>query len=88
MSDIQNCFQYIIKKHEKVSDNAPMRVYVNQIKNIITFKINTGYNLKLLTPEMMKLLGSSTKTEDENGENIPHLEITNIVLVHYNIILY
>ena len=43
------------------------------------------YNLKLLTPEMMKLLGSSTKTEDENGENMPHLEITDIVLVHCNI---
>ena len=34
----------------------------------------------------MKLLGSSIskKTKDENDENVPHLEITGEVLVHYN----
>ena len=42
------------------------------------FKIKTGYYLKLLTPETMKLLGSNKSkiTKDENGENIPYLEIT------------
>ena len=34
----------------------------------------------------MKLLGSTKNkiTKDENGENIPHLEITKVVLVHCN----
>ena len=27
--DIQNYFKYIIKKHETVTDNLPMRIYVN-----------------------------------------------------------
>ena len=35
----------------------------------------------------MKLLGStgSKLTKDRNGENVPHLEITEVVLVHCNI---
>ena len=54
----------------------------------ITFEIKTGYYLELLTPETKKLLGSTTKskiTKNENGENVPHLEITEVALVHYNI---
>ena len=36
----------------------------------------------------MKLLGTSENkiTKDKNGENVPHVEITEVVLVHYNII--
>ena len=36
----------------------------------------------------MKLLGSIENkiTKDKNGENVPHLEITEIVLVHCNIV--
>ena len=39
-------------------------------------------------PETMKLLGSSKSkiTKDENGENVPHLEITEVILVHCNIV--
>ena len=35
----------------------------------------------------MKLLGSTESkiTKDSNGENVPHLEITEVVLVHCNI---
>ena len=52
------------------------------------FKIKAGYYLELLTHESMKLLGStkSKVTKDENGENVPHLEITEVILVHYNVI--
>ena len=34
----------------------------------------------------MKLFGSTENkiTKDKNGENVPHLEITEVVLVHYN----
>ena len=43
---------------------------MNKIENRITFRIKTGYYLKLLMPEMMKLFGSTKckKAEDENGE--------------------
>ena len=78
MSDIQDYFEYIIKKHETNNDNSPIRLYANKIKNRIAFKMKTGYYLDLLMPETMKLLGSpkSKITRDENGENVHHLEIT------------
>ena len=41
---------------------------INKIENRITFKIKSGYNLELLTPETMKLLGSTENriTKDKN----------------------
>ena len=61
-----------------------MQIYVNKIKNRVTFKIKNGYSLELLTPVTMKLLGSTENkiTKDKNGEDVPHLEITEVVLVH------
>ena len=50
ISDIQVHFEYIMKKkkHQTVTDNPPIRIYVNKIKNRITFKIKTGYYLQFL----------------------------------------
>ena len=61
---------------------------VNKIENRVTFKIKNRYYLKLSTPETMKLLGSSESkiTNDKNGENVPHLEIAELVLVHCNLV--
>ena len=88
VSDIQDCFEYIIKKHQKVTDSPPIRIHGNKIENRITFSIKTGYYLKLLTPETIKLLGSTKIkiTGDENGENVPRLEITEVILFHGNIV--
>ena len=63
-------------------------MYVSQIANRITFKIKTGYHLKLLTPETIKLLGSTKSkiTKNNNAENASHLEITEITVVHFNIV--
>ena len=63
-------------------------MYVNEIEKRITFKIETGYYLELLTSETMKLLGSTKSkiTKDENGENASHLEITEVVSIHCNIV--
>ena len=68
-------------------DKLSVQIYVNKIENRISFKIKTGYSLKLLTPETMKLLGSTENkiTKDKNGENGPHLKITEVVLVHCDI---
>ena len=70
------------------TDNPWIRKYVNKIENRITFKVKAGYYLDFLTPETMKLLGSTKSkiTKDENGENVPHLELTEVVLVHCNIV--
>ena len=63
-------------------------IYLDNIENKVMFTINTGYYLELLTSEKMKLIRStkSKTTTDENGENVPHLEITEVVLVHFNIV--
>ena len=52
------------------------------------FKIKSGYYLELLTPETMKLLGSTEKkiTKDKNSENVPHLEVVELVLLHYKLV--
>ena len=85
---MQDCFEYTIKKHDKVTDNPPIGIYVNKVENRNTLTIKTGYYLELLTPETMKLLGSTKckVTKDKNGEHLPHLEITEVVLVHWNIV--
>ena len=87
-SHIQHYFEYILKKHSESVDNPPIRIYVNRIENSITFKIKSGYNLELLTPETMKLLGSAESkiTKDKNGENVPLLEVVELVLVHWNLV--
>ena len=88
VSNIQDYFQYILKKHGENTDKPSVQIYVNKIENRVTFKINVGFSLELLTPETMKLLGSTENeiTKDKNGENVPHFEITEVVLVHCNIV--
>ena len=88
VSDIQDYFEYILKKHGENTNKPSIQIYVNKIENRITFKIKNGYSLELLTKETMKLLGSTENkiTKDKNGENVPHLEITEVVLVHCNIV--
>ena len=51
------------------------------------FKVKTEYYLESLITGTIKSLGSTESkiTKDKNGENSPHLEITEAVLVHYNI---
>ena len=80
VSDIQYYFEYILKKHGESVYKPPVRIYVNKIKN--------RYSLELLTPETMKLLGSTKNkiTKDKNSENVPNLEITEVVLIHCNIV--
>ena len=84
VSDIQ----YILKKHGEDIDKPSVQIHVNKIENKVTFKIKNGYSLKLLTPEIMKLLGSTKNkiTKDKNAENVPHLESIEVVLVHCDIV--
>ena len=85
--DIQDYFEFIIKKHQTLTKNPPVQIYVNGIKNRIVFKIKTRYKLELLTPKTMKLLGSTKKdaNKDKDGENVQRLEPVEVVLVHCNL---
>ena len=72
----------------KKTVNPSIRIYINKIENRITFKIKTENCLELLTTETMKLLGSTKSkiTKNENGENVSYLEITEVVLIHCNVV--
>ena len=88
VSDIQDYFEYILKKHGEEKVNPSIRIYTNETENRITFKIKTGYYLELLTPEPMKVIGSTKSkiTKDENGKNVPYLGITEVVLIRCNVV--
>ena len=88
ISEIQDCIEYITKKHETIGENAPILICANNINNRIVFKIKSGYKLELLSKETMKLLGSTKDTidADKNSENEPKLENVEVVLVHCNLV--
>ena len=88
ISDIQDYFEYVIKEHETLAENPPIQIYPNKIKHRIVFKIKTGHKLELLSPETMKLLGSTKKDvdKDKDGEDVPKLESVEVVLVHCNLV--
>ena len=77
-----------LKRHSEIVDDPPIEIFVSKNENRITFKIENRYYLELLTPETMKLIGSTKSkiTKDKNGENVPHLEIVELVLIHCNIV--
>ena len=71
IADIQDYFEFIIKKHETSTENLPIEIYPNKIKNRFVFKIKKGNKLELLSSETMKLL---------------KLESVEVVLVHCNLV--
>ena len=88
VSGIRYYFEYIFKKQGEIADNPSIRIYVNKMENRNTLKIKTEYYLELLTPQTRKFLGSSKSkiTKDKNGEDVPNLEVSEVVLVHCNIV--
>ena len=85
---LQNYFEYIIKKHETITDVSPVLIYVNEINNRIVFKIKSGYKLELLSKETMKLLESTSNRidKDKNSELVPKSESVDLVLVHCKVV--
>ena len=67
---IQDNCESIIEKHVTLTENRPVQIDPNKIKNRIVFKIKAGYKLELLSSEMMKLLGSTKKEVDQDDQLI------------------
>ena len=76
ISDMQDYFEFIIKKHETLAENPPIQTHPKKIKNRIAFKVKTGCKLELLSVETMKLIGSTKEdvNKDKDGEDVPKLE--------------
>ena len=88
ISDIQDCFEYVIKEHETLAENPPIQIYPNKIKNRIVLKVKSGYKLELLSPETMKLLGRTKQDVDKDKvrEDVLKLETVEVVLMHCNLV--
>ena len=88
LSDTQDYFEYILKKHDEGIDKPSVQIYLNKIENRVTFKVKNGYTIELLTSETMELHGSTENkiNKDKNGENVLHLEITEVALVDCDIV--
>ena len=75
-------------KHDLFFGNPPIKIYMNKMEKRITIRIKAGFYFDLLAPETMNLLGrtENRKIKDKNGEIVPHLVITEVILVHCNIV--
>ena len=80
ISDIQYYFEYIIK-------NMKLQQII-LLSKFTPIKSKTGYKLKLLSPETIKLLGGTKKDldQDKDGDDVPKLESVEVVLVHCNLV--
>ena len=85
VSDIQNHFEYIIKEHETIEDNSPIRIYIKKIKNRIVFIIKTGYYCQKKQCKRREVL-KKVIIEDKDVKNVPKLEIVDVILMHCNVV--
>ena len=69
-----------------MSENPPIQIYPNKIKNRTVFQVKTGRKLKLLSPKTMKQSTKKDADKDKDGKDVPKLESVEIVLVHCNLV--
>ena len=88
ISDIQDYFEFIIKKDETLTENRSIQIYPNKIIKRIVFEVKTDNKLELLSPETMKLFGSTKKDvdNDKDGEDVPKPESVEVVLMRCNLV--
>ena len=48
--DIQDYFEFIIKKHVTLTKNSPVQIYPNKIKNRIAFQNKNGIQIGIFNP--------------------------------------
>ena len=88
LQTFKDYFEFIIKNTKLWLNILPYKFtpILFLIKNRTIFKIKTGYKLELLSPETMKLLGSTKKDADKDGEDVPKLESVDVFLVHCSLV--
>ena len=85
---MKDYLEFTIKKHETLTDNPPIRIYVNKIEARTTLEVKTRYYLELLTLETIKVHGSPKIkiNKDKIGKNASHSVVNEVVLVNCNIV--
>ena len=66
-----------------LATNPPSHICLNRINNRLVFKLIDGFKL-----ETIKLFGSAKEliNKTKNGENVPILEVVEVVLVKCNLV--
>ena len=54
-----------------MTNNTPIRIYISRTEKRIAFKIKSGNQLKLLTPETVKLLRSTDNNASKSKKKKP-----------------
>ena len=79
--------KFVIKKFEALPTNPPIYTYTNKINIRLVFKIKVLYKLELQTTETIRLFGSTKKMDKtKNVENVPVLEVAEVVLVQRSLV--
>ena len=86
ISDIQDYFEIIIKKHETLTENSPIKIYQNKIKNRSFFK--NRLQIRIVNPWNNEIVRKHKKDvdKDKDGKNVQKLESVEVVLVHCNLV--
>ena len=90
VSDLQDYIEFNIKKHETLTTDPSIAVYINRINNRLIFELKDGYKLEFQTPETMKLFSRTKKLIDKtrNGENVSGSKVAEVFLVQCNLVDY
>ena len=81
IADIQDYFEFIIKKHETLPENPSVQIHPNKIKeNRIQIRISISRNDKIIREHKKDI------EHDKDGEDVSKLESVEVVLVHCNLV--
>ena len=81
IADMQDYFEFIIKKHETYSENPPVQIHPNKIKeNRIQIRISISGNDEIIREHKKDV------EHDKDGEDVSKLESVEVVLVHCNLV--
>ena len=77
VSDIKDYIKYIMKKHETLSANPLIHIYINRINNRLVFRVkdNISQNYKLLKVRSYLVAQKKLIDKTKNGENVPSLKV-------------
>ena len=80
-SDIQEYIESM-QKHETLTDNPTIHIYIIMVNNRLVFKTKEGYKLELQTPETIKLFGNTKNLIDKtkNTEYVLSPQVVEVVL--------
>ena len=86
-SDTQDYFRFIIKKNETLTENAPVQIYTNKIKNRILLKKKNRIQIRIFIFRNNEIIKHNKHVDqDKDGEDVSKLESFEIALVYCNLV--